>query len=65
MNPDAYKISINKVVSIIKKTKISLDYFNIGGGFPSEYYGLRPPKLESYFNVINKELSKARSSFKG
>ena len=58
MNPDAYKISINKVVSIIKKTKISLDYFNIGGGFPSEYYGLKPPKLESYFNVINKELSK-------
>jgi len=58
MNPIAYKISINKAVSIVKKSKVSVDYFNIGGGFPSEYYGLKPPKLENYFNIINTELSK-------
>ena len=33
MSPNAYADSINKVCSILKKSKVKIKYFNIGGGF--------------------------------
>jgi len=58
MKPDAYKIAIKKVISIVKESGIDIDFFNIGGGFPSSYPGMKPPLLREFFQVINYELSK-------
>ena len=58
MNPDAYKIAIKKVNSIVKKSGINIDFFNIGGGFPSSYPDIEPPSLTEFFKVISYQLSK-------
>lgn len=52
MHSDAYKVAINMLSSIVNK--IPVDYFNVGGGFPSIYPGLKPQKMEEFFHVIHK-----------
>ena len=51
-----HKISFSKglkeISNIIKKTKITPDTINVGGGFPSIYPDLKPEPLENYFNEI-------------
>ena len=32
-----------------------VDYFNVGGGFPSIYPGMTPPPIESFFDAIHAE----------
>ncbi len=58
MNPNAYKLAIKKTALLIQKSKLKIDFFNIGGGFPSEYPNMKPQPLTKYFNVISKEFSK-------
>ena len=57
MHPISYAKGISEIGNIIKKTKITPDYINIGGGFPTIYPDLIPQPLENYFNEINKSLS--------
>lgn len=64
MHPDAYKIAIRMAIDTILKTNIPIDYFNIGGGFPSIYPGMMPPSLDGYFESINLELDKFNQSKK-
>ena len=53
MNPNAYKLAIKKTALLIQKSKLKIDFFNIGGGFPSEYPNMKPQPLTKYFNVIS------------
>ena len=58
MNPLAYKLAITKTASLIKESSVIVDYFNVGGGFPSKYPGMEPKPLSKYFKVIDTEFSK-------
>ena len=58
MDPNAYKFAINKTARIIKESGVEVDYLNVGGGFPSDYPGMKPQPLSKYFDVINSEFSK-------
>jgi len=54
MHPISYAKGIREVRNIIKKTKITPDIINVGGGFPSVYPDLRPQPLENYIKEIKK-----------
>jgi len=54
MHPVSYTKGIREVGNIIKKTKITPDIINVGGGFPSIYPDLQPQPLENYVNEIKK-----------
>jgi len=54
MHPISYSKGIREVGNIIKKTKITPDIINVGGGFPSVYPDLRPQSLEDYIKEIKK-----------
>ena len=54
MHPLAYSKVIREVGNINKKTKITPDIINVGGGFPSIYPDLRPQPLDDYINEIKK-----------
>ena len=54
MHPISYAKGISVLGNIIKKTKITPDFINIGGGFPSVYPDLNPQPLENYLSEIKK-----------
>jgi ornithine decarboxylase len=56
MHPISYSKGIKEIGNIIKKTKISPDYINIGGGFPAIYPDLVPQSLYNYFEEIKRSL---------
>jgi len=58
MNPNAYKLAINKTSALIRESNLDVDYFNIGGGFPAEYIDIKRQPLTKYFRVINNEFLK-------
>ena len=60
MHPISYSKGINEIGNIIKKTKINLDYINVGGGFPSIYPDLKPQPLANYILEIKKAFSKLK-----
>jgi len=57
-----HKISFAKAIcevgNIIKKTKITPDIINVGGGFPSIYPDLNPEPLDDYLNEIKRSIAK-------
>jgi len=57
MHPISYTKGIADIGNIIKKTKITPDYINIGGGFPAIYPDLIPQSLDNYFEEIKKGLT--------
>ena len=56
MHPISYAKGIMEIGNIIKKTKITPNYINVGGGFPTIYPDLIPQSLENYFEEIKKSL---------
>ncbi len=54
MHPISYSKGILEIGKIIKKTKITPDYINVGGGFPAIYPDLVPQSLNNYFKEIKK-----------
>tara|TARA_Y100000590_G_scaffold99921_1_gene113565 strand:- start:57 stop:1235 length:1179 start_codon:yes stop_codon:yes gene_type:complete len=54
MHPISYAKGIREIGNIIKKTKITPDIINIGGGFPSVYPDLQPQPLDNYMSEIKK-----------
>ncbi|MDA9624760.1 type III PLP-dependent enzyme [Candidatus Pelagibacter bacterium] len=56
MHKISYSKGISEIGSIIKKTKITPDIINIGGGFPSIYPNLNPEPLINYIEEIKKSL---------
>lgn len=63
MHPDAYRIAIRLVNKLMDETKITVEYFDVGGGFPSIYPGMTPPSLEVYFKVIHEEFVEIEKKF--
>jgi ornithine decarboxylase len=61
MHPNAYKNSIRIINRVIEKLGVEIDYFNVGGGFPSIYPGMVPPNLSEYFSVIHQEFKKIKN----
>jgi ornithine decarboxylase len=57
MHPISYAKGILEIGNIIKKTKITPNYINVGGGFPAIYPDLVPQPLENYFDEIKKGLA--------
>ncbi len=57
MHPISYSKGINEIKYIIKKTKITPDVINIGGGFPTIYPDLVPRSLDAYFDEIKNSLN--------
>lgn len=55
MHPDAYRIAIRLANKLIGQSNTQIEYFDVGGGFPSIYPGMIPPALDIYFDVIHKE----------
>ncbi|MDQ8039135.1 MAG: type III PLP-dependent enzyme [Rickettsiella sp.] len=58
MHPDAYRLAISMANKAIDKARVEVEYFNVGGGFPSIYPGMIPPGLSIYFNEIQAEFEK-------
>ena len=56
MHPISYHKGITEIRNIIKKTKITPDYINVGGGFPTIYPDLIPQSLDNYLKEIKKSL---------
>jgi len=57
MHPDAYRIGIRMASKVIKDANVPVEYFNVGGGFPSIYPGMMPPPLTEYFDAIHEEFT--------
>lgn len=62
MHSDAYTLAIDMIASIVNE--ISVDYFNIGGGFPSIYPGMKPAKMNVFFDAIHKGFDKLKDKEK-
>ncbi len=62
MHPISYAKGITEIGNIIKKTKITPNYINVGGGFPTIYPDLIPQSLDNYFDEIKKSLENLRLS---
>lgn len=58
MHPDAYRIAIRMVKKVLDKSAVPVEYFNVGGGFPSIYPGMTPPPLKMFFDAIHQEFEK-------
>ena len=60
MDKISFSKGIAEIGNIIKKTKITPDVINIGGGFPSIYPDLVPEPLENYMTEIKNGLKKLK-----
>ena len=58
MHPNAFMIAIKMASDVLKISKTEIDYFNVGGGFPSIYPKSKPFSLKKYFDKIQKEFKK-------
>jgi len=58
MHKISFAKAISEVGNIIKKTKITPDIINVGGGFPSVYPDLNPEPIENYLNEIRNSIAK-------
>lgn len=55
MHPDAYRIAMRMAGGLLRETGIEIEFFNVGGGFPSVYPGMIPPDMQSFFDAIHAE----------
>ena len=58
MHKISFVKAIKEVGNIIKKTKITPDIINVGGGFPSVYPDLNPEPIENYLTEIRNSITK-------
>ena len=56
MEKISYSKGLREIGNIIKKTKITPDVINIGGGFPAIYPDLKPEPLVKYMEEIKKSI---------
>ena len=62
MHKISFSKAITEVGNIIKKTKITPNIINVGGGFPSIYPDLNPEPLNNYIKEIKTALSELKLS---
>lgn len=58
LDPSSYASAISKAGEIIAASGVSLDVFDIGGGFPIPDLGMEVPPLQTFFDVIKAEIAK-------
>lgn len=61
MHPDAYRIAIRMAWQVVRKSRVKIDFLDVGGGFPSVYPGMLPPALSTYFDAIHEEFTNGPS----
>ncbi len=54
MTPSAYTQAMERVRAVIVESGVTVDVVDVGGGFPSVYPGMEPPRLEAYFDAIHR-----------
>jgi ornithine decarboxylase len=54
MSPQAYGDAMAQVRAAIVAAGVTVDIIDVGGGFPSVYPGMEPPRLDAYFEVIHR-----------
>ncbi len=57
LDPDAYAQGIRIAAETIRKSGVSVDVLDIGGGFPVAYPGQTPPEFSEYVDAITQALS--------
>ena len=62
MHKISYSKGIRDIGNIIKKTKITPDIINVGGGFPSVYPDLNPEPMINYLEEIKESLKNLKLS---
>jgi len=60
LDPNSYAAAIQKAGEVIRRSGVSMDIFDIGGGFPIPYLGMETPSLTAYFDVIKQEIAKLK-----
>ncbi len=63
MSPSAYVQAIELAAKVVRQSKVTLSYFNVGGGFPVRYAHLSPPDLNEYFTAIMNAYSMINDHF--
>jgi len=58
MHPISYAKALKDIATLIKKSEITPDIINVGGGFPSTYPDLYPRPLSEYVNEITNAFNK-------
>ena len=58
MCPKSFKVAMDISRKIVEKSNVDISFLNVGGGFPSNYPGLKSLPLKDYFRVINKNFKK-------
>ena len=59
LSPDAYRQGIGLAADIAARAGVSIDYLDVGGGFPATYVNDVPPPLEDFFAAIRRGLEEA------
>jgi ornithine decarboxylase len=57
LDPASYAEAIRKAGEVIREAGVTLDVFDVGGGFPISYLGMEIRPLTEYFDVIRKEIA--------
>jgi ornithine decarboxylase len=56
MDPSAYATTIGYVRDLLTVCDVKLDMLDVGGGFPSAYPGMMPPKMVDYMAAIREAI---------
>jgi ornithine decarboxylase len=57
MDPEGHRQGLLQAHRIAHEAGVRIDVIDIGGGFPVEYPGLKPPPLSRYFEAIHRTWS--------
>jgi ornithine decarboxylase len=60
LSPDAYRQGIGVAADIAKRAGVTIDYLDVGGGFPATYVNDVPPPLDDFFAAIRRGIKEAR-----
>jgi ornithine decarboxylase len=60
LSPDAYRQGIGVAADIAKRAGVTIDYLDVGGGFPATYVNDVPPPLDDFFAAIRRGIEEAR-----
>ena len=53
MDPEGHRRGLLRAHKIALEADVKIDMIDVGGGFPVEYPGMKPPTLSYYFDVIH------------
>ncbi len=57
MDATSYEKSMKYSLDIVKKSNVSIDFLDVGGGFPSDYPNMIPEHFNHYMDTINNAIN--------